>query len=138
MQNFGLRVFTNLKLETRPCVQYIYPMHHRIYSSKELLCCSYKDIHWIQLDFKIELLCRNFIILLAYKKYHIFLHLHFHMGNVLWINSLDAQSQIFFEVGLVSENSVDMVVPSIGKTNAAEKVRSFFPETWLWELELIG
>lgn len=72
-KNFGLRVFTNLKLETRPCVQYIYPMHHRIYS-----------------------------------------------------------------IGLVSENSVDMVVPSIGKTNAAEKVRSFFPETWLWELELIG
>lgn len=36
------------------------------------------------------------------------------------------------------ENSVDMMVPSLGNTNAAEKVRSFFPETWLWELELIG
>nr|XP_034308643.1 pregnancy zone protein isoform X4 [Crassostrea gigas] len=67
-KNFGLRVFTNLKLETRPCVQYIYPMYHRVYA----------------------------------------------------------------------ENSVDMMVPSLGNTNAAKNVRSFFPETWLWELELIG
>ncbi|XP_061179924.1 alpha-2-macroglobulin-like [Saccostrea echinata] len=66
-QTFGLRVFTNLRLETRPCIDYIYPevMYNRV------------------------------------------------------------------------EAVIDSEMPSAGNT-ANEKVRSFFPETWLWEIDLIG
>ncbi|XP_062569935.1 pregnancy zone protein-like isoform X2 [Saccostrea cucullata] len=35
------------------------------------------------------------------------------------------------------ENAIDYEMPSAGNT-AGEKVRSFFPETWLWEIDIIG